>query len=169
MGIILAVHGWMVPFLKTFGVEKGNVLSPFTVIIDNPHALCELVKEYFKIPTPDRRECSTGTVDEDYKEVEEVDDDGPSVGNGAYNTAGVVENHYHKINKSEVDTYLNATDNNSVDEDTINDKKQEPINGVNSDTSIDNGVDGSFAYDQFKELLICDSLDEVNVCSLKLM
>ena len=36
----------------------------------------------------------TGTVEEDYKEVEEVDDGGTSVGNGAYNTAGVVENIY---------------------------------------------------------------------------
>ena len=45
--------------------------------------LGELVKEYFKRPTPDRRECSTRTVHEDKKEVVEVDDDGPSVGNGA--------------------------------------------------------------------------------------
>ena len=65
------------------------------------------------------------TVDYDNKEVEEVDDDSPSVGNGAYNTAGVVENHFHRIKKSEVDTYLNATDNNNVEEDNVNDKTQE--------------------------------------------
>ena len=40
---------------------------------------------------------------------------------------------------------------------------------MNDEISIDNGVDGSVAYDQFKELLICDSLDEVNVCALKLL
>ena len=55
MGIILAVNAWMVTFLKTFGVEKGNGLSPFAVSIDIPHALIELVKEYFKRPTPYRR------------------------------------------------------------------------------------------------------------------
>ena len=38
-------------------------------------------------------------VDEDDKEVEEVDGDGPSVGNGVYNTSGVVENHFQKIKK----------------------------------------------------------------------
>ena len=43
MGIILAVNSWMVPFLKTFGLEKGNGLSPFAVNIDSPHALVELV------------------------------------------------------------------------------------------------------------------------------
>ena len=44
MGIILAVNAWMVTFLKTFGVEKGNGLSPFAVSIDIPPALGELVK-----------------------------------------------------------------------------------------------------------------------------
>ena len=45
MGIILAVNAWIVPFLKTFGLEKGNRLSPFDVSIDSPHATGELVKE----------------------------------------------------------------------------------------------------------------------------
>ena len=54
MGIILAVNAWMVPFLEKFGVEKGNGLSHFAVSIDSSHALIDLVKEYFKIPTPYR-------------------------------------------------------------------------------------------------------------------
>ena len=97
MGIILAVNAWMVTFMKAFGLEKGNGLYPFAVSIDSPHALSELVKEYSKIPTPDRQGCSTGKVNEDDKEVVEVDDDGPSVGNGAYNNYDVVENHFHNI------------------------------------------------------------------------
>ena len=91
MGIILSVNAWMLPFLRTFGVEKGNGLSPFAIIIDSPHALGKLVKEYFKIPTPDRQGCITGMVDEDYRAGEEADDDVPSVGSGAYNTSGVIE------------------------------------------------------------------------------
>ena len=101
--------------------------------------------------------------------MEEVDDDGPSVGNGAYNTSGVVENYFQKIKKSEVDTYLNTIDNNDVEEDTVNENTQESSKGVDSDTSVDNGVGGSVTYDQFKKLLICDSLYEMNVCALKLM
>ena len=108
-------------------------------------------------------------VDEDDKEVEEVDDDGPSVHNGEYNTSSVVKNHFHKIRNSEVDTNLNATENNAVEEDTVNENTQESSKGVNSDTSVDICVDSSVAYDQFKELLICDYLDEVNLCALKLM
>ena len=42
--------------------------------------------------------------------MEEVDDDGPSVGNVAYNTSGVVEKDFQKIMKSEVDTDLNETE-----------------------------------------------------------
>ena len=41
--------------------------------------------------------------------MEELDNDCPSVVDFTYNTAGVVENHYHKIKKSEVDIYLNET------------------------------------------------------------
>ena len=48
MGIILAVNAWMATFLNIFGVEKGNGLSHFAVSIYSPHALGELVKEYFK-------------------------------------------------------------------------------------------------------------------------
>ena len=54
MCIILAVNACMVNFLKTFGVYKGNGLSHFAVSIDISHALIDLVKEYFKIPTPYR-------------------------------------------------------------------------------------------------------------------
>ena len=86
--------------------------------------------------------------------MEEVYDYGPSVGNGAYNTAGVSETHFQKINKSEVDTYLNSTDTNAVEEDTVNDKTQESSKGVNYDTSINNSVHDSVTYDQLKEFLI---------------
>ena len=47
---------------ESFRVEKGNGLSPFDVSIDSPYVLGELVKEYFKIPTPDSRGCINGTV-----------------------------------------------------------------------------------------------------------
>ena len=65
MGIILVVNAWMVPFMKTFGVEKVNGLSTFSVSIYIPHTLSELVKEYLRRPTPYRWVCITGTVDED--------------------------------------------------------------------------------------------------------
>ena len=68
MGIILSVNACMVPFMKTFGVEKVNFPYHFAVSIDIQHALGALVKEYSKRPTPDRLGYSTGTVDEDDKD-----------------------------------------------------------------------------------------------------
>ena len=44
MSINLGVNACMLPFLKTFGIEKVNVLSPFSVSIDIPHARGELMK-----------------------------------------------------------------------------------------------------------------------------
>ena len=166
MGIFLAEKACRAPFMKSFGVDKGNGISTF---IDIPHALSELVKEYFKIPMTERQVCSTVMVDKNGKEVEEVYDDDPSVGNGVYKTTDVVENHLQKINKSDVDKYLNETDNTAVEEDTVNEKTQESYKGVKYDTSIGNGVHGSAACNQFKGLLTFDSLDDVNVCALKLM
>ena len=64
-----------------------------------------------------------------------------------------------------MDTDFNAADNNTVEKDTVNEKTQKSYKGVTSDTSINKGVDVSVAYDQFKEFLICDSLDEVSELS----
>ena len=47
-----------------------------------------------------------------------------------------------------MDTYLNAIDKNDVEEDTVNENRQESSKSVNSDTSIVNDVDGSITYDQ---------------------
>ena len=52
----------MVPVLKTFGVEKGNGLSPFSVSIVGPRALVELMKENFKRQTLDRRDVVLGRL-----------------------------------------------------------------------------------------------------------
>ena len=60
-----------------------------------------------------------------------MDDYGASVGNGAYRTAGVVENNFRKIKKSEADTDFEATYNIVFEEDTVNYKTQDSSEGVN--------------------------------------
>eukprot|EP00957_Ditylum_brightwellii_P129075 9845623-Ditylum_brightwellii.AAC.1 len=83
------------------------------------------------------------------------------------------------MDASGTDTDLITMNDNDHDENTANDnhdenaesqdRAHEPLNNDGSDTSSDNGVDGSGAYQQFKELLCCDSLHDINACSLKLM
>ena len=63
-GVIEVVTSWMLPFLKVFGVEEGNGLSPFAVTIDKPSDLLALVEQFFKPPKRDNRGNST-LADED--------------------------------------------------------------------------------------------------------
>ena len=49
-----------------------------------------------------------------------------------------------------MDTDLNATEKNTAEEDTVNEKTKDSSKGINYDTSIDNGVGGSVIYDKFK-------------------
>ena len=49
-GVIEVVNSWMLPFLKVFGVEEGNGLSPFAVPIETPNDLITMVEQFFKPP-----------------------------------------------------------------------------------------------------------------------
>ena len=58
-GVIEVVNSWMLPFLKVFGVEEGNGLSPFAVPIETPSYLLTVVEQFFKPPKRDNRGNST--------------------------------------------------------------------------------------------------------------
>ena len=94
---------------------------------------------------------------------------GPTSVNHAANTFGIVQNHFKKINKSDVDPDFIHIEENGIEEDTADNNANQPSPDVDSDTSFENGVDSRDTYQQFKWLLICDFLDEVDVCTLKLM
>ena len=56
----------MKPFLKLFGVEMGNIISPLvTAQYNNPTDLCSIIKEFFKTPLKDPRETFTETTEND--------------------------------------------------------------------------------------------------------
>lgn len=54
--VIRQVNRIMKPFLKLFGVEDGNGLSPFAADIDDPNQLSSLLKDLFKPPKRDPRD-----------------------------------------------------------------------------------------------------------------
>ena len=68
-----------------------------------------------------------------------------------------------------MDPALKNIEYDGIEEDNTNDNTQQPSTDFDYDTSFDNGVDGRDTYQYFKKLLICESLDEVNVFTLKLM
>ena len=66
-GVMEVALAWMKPFLKLFGVEEGNGLSPFAVGIDSPSDLVAMIEQFFRRPKADPR--GKGTV------IGDVDDD----------------------------------------------------------------------------------------------
>ena len=48
-------NSFMIPFLKLFGVEECNRLSPFAVDISSPKHLLTLVETFFKPPKRETR------------------------------------------------------------------------------------------------------------------
>ena len=121
----MAVNAWLMPFLKIFGLYKGNSFSPFSVSIGIPNDICKLVKEYSKRPIQDRCGCSAGTVVEDDEEVE-VDEVGTTSENPAANTIGIVQNHFKNIKKSDLDPSLDDIEDNGIGGNTVNTNAQQP-------------------------------------------
>ena len=67
----------MLPFLKVFGVEKENGLSPFAVPIETPSDLLTVVEQFFKPPKRDNR--GNSTIDDDDAEDGDLLDEGDDV------------------------------------------------------------------------------------------
>jgi hypothetical protein len=49
-GIIDTVNSWMVPFLKLFGIEDGNDLSPFIQTFNPPEHISLVIQQFFCPP-----------------------------------------------------------------------------------------------------------------------
>ena len=123
-GVIEVVNSWMLPFLKVFGVEEGNGLSPFAVTIDKPSDLLALVEQFFKPPKRDNRGNST-LADEDVvaENVDPLDDEDDveeictSSNEGTSLPVGVLE-HY-------VDEIRQAAGDDSTDDDLVSGNNEE--------------------------------------------
>ena len=63
-GIIDVVNACMVPFLKLFGVEDGNGLSPFATNVATPNDLKKMIEQFFRRTKQDPRGRSSNTADE---------------------------------------------------------------------------------------------------------
>ena len=69
--------------------------------------------------------CSNWMVKE-YEEEVEVYEVGQNSGNHMSNTTVIVQNHFKKIKKSDVDSALNTIEDYDIEEDTTNDNVQQP-------------------------------------------
>eukprot|EP00957_Ditylum_brightwellii_P150860 11487187-Ditylum_brightwellii.AAC.1 len=76
-GVIQAFNSWMIPFLKLFGVKKGNILSPFTCNFDTPDDLIKLIEDTLKCLQCDLRDVEPDVVSIDDNDIN-ADDEIPS-------------------------------------------------------------------------------------------
>ncbi len=71
--IVKTANAVVVPFLKLFGVEEGNGLSPFARTFDSPNDLSTVISAYFQPPESDP--CDGPTTEDEDQQLESDDED----------------------------------------------------------------------------------------------
>ena len=173
-GVIEVTNSFMLPFLKLFGVEVGNGLSPFATNIDTPDDLVIQLRQFFR---PARRDARGATsfslavnngadatsVDEEEDSV--LDDDNDDDDDDTSSSGGVstITNHAAEIQQLDVD--------NEEDEDDdviVVSKEDEAATADKVENFFDSGA-SSDAYDMFKSLLGCGDITSVCDWALNLV
>jgi len=166
-GVIEVVNSWMLPFLKVFGVEEGNGLSPFAVAIESPSDIQALIDKFFKSPKRDKWRNST-LADDDVAEsvdldeeddVEEVSQDINSVNSLP---VGILE--HHEI--------CQATSDESIDDVLILDDDEDDASTATDEASSETLFDAEAqysAFDYFKRLMRCSDIVIIPDCALDLI
>lgn len=155
-GQIKSVNQKMKPFLKIFGVEEGNGLSPFACDITSPRHLHDLTVEFFKAPP---KKDNTG----ENKDKGEDDDKEEDVGGCSSPT--MISSHVHEINTipSSVENAVEQAD--TIDNDDDVEEEDNNTNGSSEATeTFVAGAGGSIGADTFHkcmELLGSDVIDKV--------
>ena len=147
----------MIPFLKLFGVEEGNGISPFAVEIQSPAHLGCLIEEFFKPSRKDPRG--------EQHMVEEVHD--PEVeASRRRRTPSTYIAAPHVIATHMQDIRLELEDNevgssNIVDKEFIAGEEEagtddkEGGNLPSDGTTLFENGDSSKSYMQYKQLMLC--------------
>ena len=79
--IVKITNDVMLPFLKMFGVEEGNGISPFARTFDMPSDLVAAINKFFQPPPSDPRDRQTDDNDDEQPELDDEDqEDGSSAG-----------------------------------------------------------------------------------------
>lgn len=136
------------PFLKLFGVEDGNGLSPFAVDIGSPDALADIVKEYFKPPKSDPRDRSAANGGDDEEEEDEVvdsDDDDGDDGDDNESPPTISASYL----KDKLNELAELDSNSDDDKETSSDDKDEDDSAEKPAATEDDSVEKSVAIEHF--------------------
>ena len=170
-GVIEVVNSWMLPFLKVFGVEKGNGLSPFAVPIETPSDLLTMVEQFFKPPKRDNR--GNSTIDDDDAEDGDLLDEGDDVEELSQSRSS---NKEKSLPVSLMEHFVNeiskAGNDESNDDDLISvdceDDGSTTAEDTSNETFFEAGAQSS-TFDHFKRLLRCSDIAIIPDCALDLI
>ena len=168
----------MTNFLKLFGIEEGNGLSPFCCSISSPAELKSLITQFFKPPKKDNRGyVVTGTQvivdveseDEDEDE-DQIDDSNDGVTDSSIDSLSpeIIAEHVSFINGCPSDVLIEDIDEDSNSHDDGGDTVS---NDAGGDT-VSNDAGGNCSLQclsEFMNLLNCTELGQISTCSLKLI
>ena len=165
-GVIAVTNAWMTPFLRLFGVEAGNGLSPFATDINSPSDLRVMIAQFFRAPRRDRR--GNNNIDGDVPgDVEDevdmdVEDEIVEEVNGAVGLLpiSVITNHVTEIQQAD-------EEGDESDDDVTVVEENNTTNVVEVEDFLDSGAISAFDY--FKTLLMCNNINDVSGCALKLV
>jgi len=76
--IVNTTNDVMLPFLKLFGVEEGNSISPFARTFETPSDLIDVINYFFQPPPSDARDRQTDDNDDVQPESDDEDPAGGS-------------------------------------------------------------------------------------------
>jgi len=155
-GVLEFTNLFMIPFLKLFGVEEGNGLSPFAVDISSPKDLLSLVETFFKPPKEETRGRSS-EVDQDLPAEEPapitVEESLP---------ASIIANYMNELQTAEG----SEDGGDLLHEDGFVDSVQD---STEVETNFFDAGDSSNAYAQFKALVRCENISNIPLCALKVV
>eukprot|EP00957_Ditylum_brightwellii_P177655 13531902-Ditylum_brightwellii.AAC.1 len=121
--VIYTVKNAMKPFLKLFGVEEGNDLSPFAVDINSPHERIKCIQNFFKTPKRDGRDNHRSN------NATNLPTDASCEEEGVNQKHGIVPNFVKDIQSIELDEY-NVRESNDIADAVDNDVEKSLIKGM---------------------------------------
>ncbi|KAL9188604.1 hypothetical protein ACHAXT_006982 [Thalassiosira profunda] len=163
----------MKPFLKLFGVEEGNGLSPFLNEINEPSDLLALVNDFFRRPKRDPREMGqqpVAGIGGDSEELDEEEEEDEEEQDKESEQGDFVPSFMDDI------ASVDVTGEGEDDEDTAsvaNNAVNADAGAANNDgddiaSYFDSG-DGSAAYLELKALLSSEHIPSIGSRVLKIM
>ena len=162
--IVKTTNDVMLPFLKMFGVEEGNGISPFARNFENPSDLIAAINTFFMPPASDPRDGTDINIEEDPQESDDDKEEAsPPDGTSTVLTAFLEERLEELIElDDEKEEQTKSNENNGSQCDLAESAR------VDSFESFFDDGDGGAALTMLRHMLSQTSITDVSLYAYKL-